>query len=769
MAYTQDARICSLTTELGADVLLVRRLEGEERLSHPFHFRLELLAENAALDCGSLIGRPATLRFQLGESESRPVQGIVIRFSQAGADRRFTVYRADLVPWFWLTRLRADCRIFQNKTVPDIVKDVFDRLKFTDYEFRLSESYEPWVNCVQYRESDFDFVSRLLETEGIFYFFEHDEQAHKLIMADSPSHHPVVPGPAPVPYDPEGALRGEAVIDGWETDYAMRPGKYALCDFNFGDPATELLVESPSTLTFGQNPQLEIYDYPGGYVKLGTEEEGKFSKGEARIKIRRQEGDAQALVVRGSGGCSGFQAGHRFDLDRHYRDDANAAWLLTGVRHHLDQSGSFETGAGGPSRYENEFTCMPHGTPFRPPRLTPKPRVDGPQTALVVGAKDEEIFTDKHGRVKVQFHWDRESQADETSSCWVRVAQPWAGKQWGGVFLPRVGHEVVVTFLEGDPDRPLITGSVYNAAAPPPYELPANATRSGIKSLSSKGGGGFNEIRFEDLAGKEEIFIHAQHNQDIRVEADCRETVGNDRHLKVERDLYEHVENNRHAKIDADHYEEIGKDRHLKVAGKEAKEIGASLSLKVGGDAGYFCQGSHAEEVSNTLSVKANEVVLEGLSKLTLKVGGSHIVLDPSGISLESGAIININGSLTKLNSGSGSGAGSSASPSLVEPAAPDKAAAAGTAEAGDLLTVKPHKPPQDGDEQETKTSWLEIELVDEEDEPVPGERYRIELPDGTTASGTLDEKGFARIEGIEPGSCKVSFPELDQDAWEKA
>jgi type VI secretion system secreted protein VgrG len=773
--FEQQNRICIIETPLGEDRLFVRRLVGTEAISRPFRYELELLSPDDALDLGALIGQPVLLKIDLPSlGAERFIHGLVSRFALVGADEKLAVYSAEVVPWIWLLSRRTDCRIFQNLTVPDIVKQVFGCLKLSDFELRLDGTYEPWVNCVQYRESDFAFVSRLLEEEGIFYFFEHSRSAHKLVLADTPGRNPVCPDQSRALYDPSGGhVAGEDLIRSWTVEHALQPGAYTMGDFNFLDPGTSLLVTANSTVPQGSDRRLEVYEYPGDYATLGGDQDAKLPKGDARLKLRRQAGEQEAVVIRGRSECRAFRTGHRFELLSHPRDAFNdTQYLLTEVRHDLTQAATFESGAGGGatwnSRYENGFVCQPHAVPFRPARVTPRPRVQGPQTAFVVGPKGEEIHVDQHGRVKVQFHWDRQSQADETSSCWIRVAQPWAGKQWGGLFIPRVGHEVVVEFLEGDPDRPLITGAVYNSVTVPPYPLPADATKSTLKSYSSKGGGGFNEICFEDKKGSELLFVRAEKDQDVRVQNDAREWIGNDRHLYVKKDQIEQVDNNRQEKVGADHIEEIGKDRHRKVVGKEAIEIGGSRSLKVTGDVSEAYTANHYAEVGQNLHLKAMSVVVEGMTKLTLKVGGSSVVIDPAGVTVK-GSVVTIDGGMTKINSGPGSGPGAVSAIGIVPPTPPVAAAVAGDAAAGAMTQVTPHKPPQTPEEKARKTSWIEIELVDEDKQPVPGERYRIELADGSTAEGTLDEKGFARVEGIEPGSCKITFPNLDQDAWEKA
>ena len=762
MPYEQKERIGSLTTPLGEDVLLLRRLRGTEGISRLFRFELELVSERGDLDLGALIGQGAALRFALPDGGERFVHGLIAGFAQAGADRRFTIYRAELVPWLWLLTQRTDCRIFQEKSVPDIIADVFRKCELTDYEFLLNREYQPRTYCVQYRETDFAFVSRLLESEGIHYFFTHESGSHKLVMADAPDHNPACPGQSEAIYEAAaGGNREEDRVEQWTLHRRLRPGQYSLQSFNFEDPGLDLQVSSPSTVEPGRSDKWEIYDYPGGH--------GAIDPGNANVALRRERGDAEAVVVEGGGGCRAFVSGHRFDLKGHTRAEFEDTWLLVTVEHDLDQSGTLETGGKGAGAvYANRFTAVPHAVVFRPPITIPSPRMPGPQTAIVVGPEGEEIHVDEHGRVKVSFHWDREGGGGENSSCWIRVAQTWAGKKWGALFIPRIGHEVVVEFLEGSPDRPLITGSVYNGAAPPPYELPADATKSTIKSNTSKGGGKFNEIRFEDKQDEEQLFVNAAKQMDINVGEDRYETVAHDRHLTVQNDVVERVDGNRNESVGNDHMEEIGQDRHVNVAGKEAKEVGGSLSLTVGGDGHLHFRSGLNQEVAQTLSVKAMDVAIEAMSTISLKGAGGHVVIDSSGVTVE-GNIVTIQGSLTNINSGSGSAPSSASAVSAVAPSPPAEAVLAGTAEPGEVVQIQRHTATTSDTEAEEKTSWIEIELVDEDDNPVPGERYRVELPDGSIAEGSLDENGFKRIEGIEPGSCKVSFPNLDEEAWEKA
>jgi type VI secretion system secreted protein VgrG len=429
--------------------------------------------------------------------------------------------------------------------------------------------------------------------------------------------------------------------------------------------------------------------------------------------------------------------------------------------------------------------------------------VHGTQTAVVTGPAGEEIHTDIYGRVKVHFHWDRVSAMDDKSSCWVRISQGWAGKNWGMSFLPRVGQEVIVDFLEGDPDHPIITGRVHNAEAMPPYELPANKTISGVKTRSSRGAGAdqLNVIRFEDKKGEEQLFVQAERNLDIRVKNDAFETVKADHHLVVECDRLERVGNNRDEKVGADHKESIGKDRHLRVAGKEAIDVTGSRSLTVTGDVIEVCKGAHSRKTTMDDSLSALGVVINATKGITLKCGSNSIVLDTSGISI-SGNLLTFDGKLTRINSGPGSPPSSAVAGSAVRPAAPAQAEEADTDDPADTAALRaeqqksnkgkygttkapPHKPDpalvaqqaplpegpagQPPAQEEPETTWIEIELVDCDDNPIAGESYEIELPDGSVAAGTTDEKGLARVVGFEPGDCKITFPNLDKDAWEPA
>jgi type VI secretion system secreted protein VgrG len=422
MSYTQTNRRIAISTPLGKDTLLLRGFSGTEGISQLFHFDLDLLSENNSVKLQDLVGKNVTLRILDADGEERYWNGFINRFSQGSQDRRLTGYRAQMVPWLWFLTRTADCRIFQNKPVPDIIQKIFSDLKFQDFELRLYGNFAPRDYCVQYRETDFNFVSRLMEEEGIYYFFEHQNGKHVMVLANDPAAHKPCPKQQTARYDFRGgAVEYEDVITEWQYQEEFRTGAWAQTDYNFETPSTSLAVT-----VNGQNPY-EIYEYPGEYRVRGD--------GDRLARIRLQEQTAPCIVSQGSSGCRHFSSGQQFTLQDHYRPDLNEGYLITSVRHIATQT-DYESGngdGGDELTYRNSFECIPCSTHFRPPRVTPQPFVQGCQTAVVVGPSGEEIYTDKHGRVKVQFHWDREGKKNENSSCWIRVSHPWAGQGWGAV------------------------------------------------------------------------------------------------------------------------------------------------------------------------------------------------------------------------------------------------------------------------------------------------------------------------------------------------
>ena len=528
MAYTQEIRLIAIDTPLGMDVLLLAGFKGIEDISGLFSFELKLLSENHNIKFEDIIGKNVSVSIILADGNKRFFNGIISSFSQgrgggkAGGDPYFSHYASTMVPWFWLLTRTADSRIFQKLSVPDIVEKIFTEKGFLDYKLLLSDSYDKRDYCVQYRETDFNFISRLLEEEGICYFFEHEEKKHTLILADASDKFKPCPKQESARYQiSAGGWLEEDVITSLEKMQEIRPAKYTINDFNFEIPNTAIKVDVSTKQMLGPGER-EIYDYPGLYTKK--------ARGERLTTIRMEEEETKITTITGSSDCRAFTSGYRFNLSDYYREDMdNKDYVLTHIEHEVrevsDYSGASIKSIESASPYINRFKCIPFDVPYRPSRDSVKPVVRGTQTAIVVGSAGEEIYTDEHGRVKVQFHWDREGKKDENSSCWIRVSQVSAGAGWGAIDVPRIGHEVIVDFLEGDPDRPIITGRVYHGANRPPFALPAGGMVSGSKSNSTPGGGGYNEMSMNDTKGEEKMTIHAQYDMDTTVEHDQTITV----------------------------------------------------------------------------------------------------------------------------------------------------------------------------------------------------------------------------------------------------
>ena len=574
MALTQQDREVEIITPLGKDVLLLQDMTVSEELGRLFTIEAEVLSkENISFE--DLLGQNASIRVNLAEGK-RFFNGYVSGMSQAVDEGHYARYNITLKPWFWFLTRTSDCKIFQNQTVPDIFKQVCNGLGFTDIENKLTASYRTWEYCVQYRETDFNFLSRLLEQEGIYYYFSHEEGKHTLNLADSYGSHEPIPDYAEIEYYPpdDTVVRDDKRINSWSVTKNIQPGAYVLTDYDFVRPKADLKVDSTVTKTHSE-AEHEIFDYPGEYIENGD--------GNNYVRTRIEELHTQYEQAQGQGIAKGLMSGGLFTLANYPREDQNREYLVASISHNIHMD-DFESGGGGGTSYTNNFTVIESSTPYRAARVTPKPMVQGPQTAVVVGPGGEEIYTDEHGQVKLQFHWDRYGESDENSSCWVRVSQLWAGKTWGGIHIPRIGQEVIVEFLEGDPDRPIVTGRVYNGDQTPPYDLPANKTQSGIKSRSSKGGSGanFNEIRFEDKKGEEQVYIHAEKNQDNIVENDETTSVGHDRTEDVGNDEIISIGNDRTETVGHDEDITIGNNRTEKVVVNETINIGSNRSVTIG-------------------------------------------------------------------------------------------------------------------------------------------------------------------------------------------
>jgi len=639
-----------LTTPLGPDALFLTGFTAREGISRLFRFDLELLAENRRdIPFDKLLGQPVGIALSLGLEKTRYFGGIVSRFAQGTRDATFTHYRAEVVPHAWMLTQRSQSRIFQHQTVPDILKVIFEGID-VDYG-GLKRKFHPRNYCVQYRETDFAFASRLMEEEGIFYIFKHTKEGHQLVLVNTPHSYPEVPEQPKVVFEEvQGGNRPEFRITGWEKEQQIRPGKVSLRDHTFELPDKDLAAEKlpPENVSIGDvkhslrlpgGDQREIYDYPGGYVSRfdgidagGVERSSDIAKvfedNERTADIRIQAEAAAALRIHGTGNCRQFTSGHTFQLTRHF--NANGTYVLTEVEHHVRHAGDLRSGDGVSLVYENKFTCIPQALPYRPARMTPKPRVEGTQTAVVVGPPGEEIFCDKYGRVKVQFHWDRHGKADGNSSCWVRVATPWAGRGWGGIHIPRIGQEVVVDFLEGDPDRPLIVGSVFNADVMPPFDLPAGKRLSGFRTSSTPHSGGSNEITFDDTKGKERVTIHAQY--------DMNTTVDNNKTLLVK--------NNRTSTMNVDSTETVVGKKTTTVNGTVLETYNDALSTIVKGGTLLTSTGANIHVIA------ATEVMLNsGASTLLLKSDGT-IELVGVNITINGKSLVDVGAPKVGVNGG---------------------------------------------------------------------------------------------------------------------
>ncbi len=665
--YTQEARLLGIKTPLGEDYFLLQHFEAREAISELYEIKVELYHhddrerfKHNPIKAADILGKAATIRIDqyTDEADSRHFSGIFNTFSQGTRNDTFSIYHATIVPNVWLLTQKTQSRIFQHKSIRDILDEVLS--DFTR-SIELTGTYEPRNYIVQYRETDWDFLSRLMEEEGIYYYFVHDGQMEKLIISDSPQSNIECPNNATFPFHYEELEDDKLVtsIKTWHTDNVLQTGKVTLWDYNFQLPTQNLDIEQPSRFTVGDNQKLEMYDFPGGYANNydGIEKGGGESAGDLQkiypdrqntAKVLMEALDAKYEVSFGSSQCSPMTAGHKFTMTGNPQSELNRSYLLTSISHDAYQHPDYFDDRELDKPYTNTFECIPHGgdvPAFRPGRKTEKPTIYGSQTAVVVGPGGEEIFTDKYGRVKVQFKWDRASQADATSSCWVRVAQSWAGNKWGSMYIPRIGMEVLVHFIEGDPDQPIITGCVYNPETMPPYVLPDHKTKSGIKTNSSTGGGGFNELRFEDKKNEEQIFVHAEKNVDVRVKNDYLELIQHDRHLIIENEQFE----------------EVHKDKHLKVKGDQNEEVSGSVSLKAGADLDQKISSNFALEAGQAVHIKAGmSAVIEAGTALTLKVGGNFININSGGIFIK--------GTMVMLNSGGAAGSGAGANPDPPKP-----------------------------------------------------------------------------------------------------
>ena len=632
--YEQTNRPMKLTTPLGPNALVMVGLEGREAISELFRFELRAVwTDNTKLlPFDQLLGKKVAVELASAQHK-RYFHGMVSKVTQYERDAHFTYYGLEVVPELWLLGRKRSSRTFQHISVPDILKKLFAGL---DVAYNVEGTFEPREYCVQYRETDLAFASRLMEEEGIYYFFKHTAGSHQMVLANTPQGHPAVPY-LPTAVWEEGAHAGleEDRVYDWSKGQEIRSGKFTAWDYTFEMPtrhldAAKTIMDSVTVgtvthkLAVANNGGLELYDYPGGYAsrfdginKSGGEQASSlqhiFDDNGRTVGIRMQEEALSSLLFRGKGSHAGFTAGHSFDLTHHYSD--NGKFVLTGVEHSAEQALEVDD-TETEFKYANAFTSIPAALPFRPARVTPVPSVRGVQTATVVGPAGEEIFPDKYGRVKVQFHWDREGSDDVNSSCWVRVATFWAGAQWGGVHIPRIGQEVIVDFLEGDVNQPIVVGSVYNANTMPPWALPDNKTISGVKSRSSPQGGAdnFNMISFEDKKGSELVSVQAEKDLTTLVKNDESREVDHDRVTVVKHDETQTVTNNETITVE---------------------QGNQSIELKQGNQSTKLGMGNQSTKVD------LGKIETEAMQSIELKVGQSSIKIDQMGVT--------INGMMIKL------------------------------------------------------------------------------------------------------------------------
>ncbi|TIL62252.1 MAG: type VI secretion system tip protein VgrG [Mesorhizobium sp.] len=617
-----NERATVVQTPVGADLLTFTHLVGRDEISRCLAYTVGFVSSSPEIDPLKMLGGAVSIE---GESDpKRWFSGLVSEFRLTRIEDRLAYYEAVIRPWLWFLGNTTDCRIFQNMSVIEIVEEVFSKYSTAKFEKRLQGSYPPREYCVQYDESDLDFVQRLLEHEGILYFFEHDEGKHTLVLADAMSKLKPAPGYEKVPYhfEGQGSRRDVEYITEWIPGSSVRPGAYVHTDYDFEKPGADLMAKSAQPfshkLAAGEN-----YRQPGAHLDVG--------RGDSLAAIRREEIQAVHQRIAAVGTVRGLYSGCTFKLDGFPREDQNQEYLVVSAEYRLFDPGYRALADVKSENFKVILGVAPTALVYRPPRVTTRPIMRGPQTATVVGPSGEEIFTDKYARVKVQFHWDRLGKKDQNSSCFVRVSQTWAGSGWGFIQIPRIGQEVIVDFIEGDPDLPIITGRVYNASQMPPYGLPGSATQSGWKSDSSKGGGGYNELMFEDKAGSELVNFQAQKDHNLLIKNDRTKLVQHDQSDRVDHDakhsvghnLDEDVGNNKTVKVGVDQTTDIGNNDTETVGVNRSLTVGSNETINVGSNSTETIGANHTQTVAlvQTVTVGAARVDSVGASE-TRTVGG---------------------------------------------------------------------------------------------------------------------------------------------------
>ncbi|AQU81417.1 MULTISPECIES: type VI secretion system Vgr family protein [unclassified Halomonas] len=616
----------------GVDDIAVMDFTHREALSQPFELIVNLASRDDTLDAAELLDREAALTIWQDGEPLRQIHGVICEFGRGDRGHRRTFYSLVLRPALWRLSLRQNSRIFQKADPFTIINTLCDEQGITDVSFAVTRDLPEREYCVQYRETDLAFIERLAAEEGLFYFHEFAESSHRLAFADDPQ---VLTNLGERPYNSRaGGTAPQRHVRKLSHKARVATASATLKDYSFKNPAYAQLHEHQGrdVEAHGQHADYEHYDYPGRYKQDAS--------GEPFTRIRLEQLRREAITAQAESDLPELAPGLRFTLADHDTSSLNRDWQVLEVIHQgeqpqaLEEDGMTQSDASGMTRYHNHVTLIPGDSPWRA-TPNPKPRVDGPQVAFVVGPEGEEIHCDEHGRVKVQFPWDRYAEPDDTASCWVRVAQGWAGGGYGSMAIPRVGHEVIVEFLEGDPDQPLITGRTYHASNIPPYPLPEHKTRTVLRTQSHKAEG-FNELRFEDEAGEEQIWLHAQKDLEL--------LTLNDRIEEVRNDSFLHVNNDRISEIDNDDHHTVHGNRFERTEGQQHFSVEGSLHIKAG--------QAWLSESGRELHIKAGQkVVLEAGSELALKAGGSFIQLDSGGVTIV--------GPRVRVNAGGSPGNGS--------------------------------------------------------------------------------------------------------------
>lgn len=622
-------------------VFQVLRFSGEEYLSKSFEFRVTLVCENHQLDLASFLYQPCILTLTSPDG-CRDVAGVVHAISQGDSGLRLTEYQVTMKPRFDLLQYRVNYRIYQQLTVRQITEQLLQEAGFSslDYRWHLHEQHSPREYCVQYAESDYDFIHRILSEAGIHYHYETQQGQSCLVFGDTNA---TFAKGSTLSYIPASGLNPEQpALRECQTFWRTVSGKVSARDYTFLRPAAPLDVEvAPSPVARNQQTQLASESQASAYAKPSDRLEEyrwpNFSSTDAENRRQSQLAQARhlqaAIELHGVTDHGGLVAGKFTSFRDLPRNEFEPLWLVRQVHHEGEQPQVLEETSGGQASYRNQFIAIPWHVLFVPVWWHKRPDLPGYQTAIVTGPKGEEIHTDEYGRIKAQFHWDKEGLADENTSCWLRVAQGWAGDRYGSHWVPRVGQEIVVSFEHGNPDRPLVLGCVYNGVNAHPYPLPAHKTRTVFKTLSTPGGGGFNELRFEDKKGSEQIFLHAQRNWELMVKANAYATIDGNSHRLTHGNAIERVKHDRSETVKKASFEELNADDQLKLKGIQQIQVDQSFYVSVG------------DELHQNSAVKIN---MEAGSGITLKAGGSYVTISSGGVQLVAPSI-SLNGGTAPL------------------------------------------------------------------------------------------------------------------------